>query len=615
MAPPPIDPPPPPRERLVLRGLHVVNAWSPKLAVYGITRADVPNYRALGETHDISIAEGIIESVRPSGGPSGDDAATSRQQEHRGLFAFPGLIDSHSHSLPGPTSRLYNLLHLLHGVTSVRELAGGPAFLCQAEARAIDRGDLAGPRYFYVGRALDGDPVALVASESIADASAAARAVKARAEAGAFGAKVFNNLSQSCVDAAAAEAERQGVVLVGHCPRATPLETCGLADVQHLTGLPPAPSAAWGDDQGAFCGWLAAWGRCDAARLEQVAATALRLGQAHTPTLGLYWHALHEAEAFGGPQRPADLGDGSACVPCETPALPVPVGPCRCANAPGAEAEPKLRLVVPDSAKIPDAGSPQAAAAVAAAAAGSLSPHCCAVTFARRFLPRFLSEAVWHPDRLLEPYWRCMCAQVREGLPGAFPDMLGAVAALHSAGVVLHAGTDCLTPWSCPGRSLYEELLLLRAAGLSDEEALAADTSLPGAFLATLPRYRKSPERTPASNRTLGPRAIIPPAESTLGWLGVLREGAPADVLISTADPRLGLGAALDGLVAVVAAGRYYTVAELRERVRAYGPWCRSSWSNALVPVLGPVVRSLVTPRNGPPPLPKTDDYSRQRKQ
>lgn len=54
------------------------------------------------------------------------------------------------------------------------------------------------------------------------------------------------------------------------------------------------------------------------------------------------------------------------------------------------------------------------------------------------------------------------------------------VAHLARAGVPLLAGTDAAFPGVVPGASLHAELLLLRACGLSTQDALAAATSRPG---------------------------------------------------------------------------------------------------------------------------------------
>ena len=52
-----------------------------------------------------------------------------------------------------------------------------------------------------------------------------------------------------------------------------------------------------------------------------------------------------------------------------------------------------------------------------------------------------------------------------------------------------------------------------------------------------------------------------------MAWLGFLVEGGFADLVVSRVDPRGDLFGALDTIVAVVCAGRLYSVEELRERL------------------------------------------------
>jgi cytosine/adenosine deaminase-related metal-dependent hydrolase len=51
--------------------------------------------------------------------------------------------------------------------------------------------------------------------------------------------------------------------------------------------------------------------------------------------------------------------------------------------------------------------------------------------------------------------------------------------------------------------------------------------------------------------------------------LGVIRDGAPADLLLFRRDPTASLDA-LDSLEAVVAQGRLYRIAELRDAIRRW---------------------------------------------
>lgn len=112
------------------------------------------------------------------------------------------------------------------------------------------------------------------------------------------------------------------------------------------------------------------------------------------------------------------------------------------------------------------------------------------------------------------------------------------VKALFDAGVPIHTGTDANAPNLVPGASLHRELVLLKQAGLTNEQALEAST-------------RVSP-------RSLG-----------IEGAGELRVGAPADFIVLKENPLQDLNA-LKSIRAVSQAGRFYTVEDLRGRIARY---------------------------------------------
>lgn len=154
-----------------------------------------------------------------------------------------------------------------------------------------------------------------------------------------------------------------------------------------------------------------------------------------------------------------------------------------------------------------------------------------------RLLPRFYRDVVWHPQYGL-PFLRAMgpasYAAIEQGRALRFQR----VAALYTAGVRVHAGTDVQTPFVVPGASLHEELRLLVEAGIPTEAVWALATRGAGEFLG------------------------VP-------LLGTVQVGAPADLLIFREDPTRDL-AALGTLEAVVAQGHLYTRRALDEALAAY---------------------------------------------
>jgi len=168
-------------------------------------------------------------------------------------------------------------------------------------------------------------------------------------------------------------------------------------------------------------------------------------------------------------------------------------------------------------------------------------------------LPRFYRNVVWSLSdgvpvvRRLEQ--EDFPVLTEAGLRGA-----RLVKRLHAAGVPIFAGTDTQNPFVVPGASLWRELRLLEAVGLTPEQALAAATTVPAAFL-----------REPG--------------------LGRLEPGAPADLLVLREDPTRSLDA-LDSLEAVIANGRLYTRAQLDAQLARYQQLAEGAFYDAVSTLL-----------------------------
>jgi hypothetical protein len=126
------------------------------------------------------------------------------------------------------------------------------------------------------------------------------------------------------------------------------------------------------------------------------------------------------------------------------------------------------------------------------------------------------------------------------------PKMKKVVRQLHQAGVTVHLGTDTLNPFVVPGESLHEEMQDFIDAGYTPEEVWWAATAGNGASL-------------------------------PMPDLGVLKEGAPADMLIFQHDPSRNLDA-FDSLAAVVVDGRFYYRSQLEDAILRY----RRRFDNAM---------------------------------
>jgi hypothetical protein len=401
-------------------------------------------------------------------------AGGAEATRYSGSFVLPGLIDMHVHY--GADQReLFGLLFLAHGVTTVRDTGDLTGTVAET-ARTIRDGELAGPRVLSCGPILDGEPPTWPGSRVVRDREAAGAAVEEASATGATCVKVYDSLGRDALagvrDAAAARRLR----VIGHVPHGVDLAEAGLADVQHLTGVPePLFTDA------TLRGWVESWLDLPDARIAAVVEASRRLGIAHTPTL-VMWERLSRL-----------LGDEI------------------------------------------DA------------------------TADRALLPRYYRDVVWNPQAGL-PFVRDIRPEVTTALARALPVMMRVVGRLHAAGVRVHAGTDVPSPLVVPGAGMHEELRLLAAAGLGIEGAWTAATR--------------------AAGESLG----VPD-------LGVVRAGAPADLLLFRDDPTVDLRA-LTTLRAVVAQGRLYPRADLEAAIAQHRALHASALYDTVVTALArPLLR------------------------
>lgn len=161
-----------------------------------------------------------------------------------------------------------------------------------------------------------------------------------------------------------------------------------------------------------------------------------------------------------------------------------------------------------------------------------------------QLLPRFYREVIW--ERELAAL--TAAGQGAGGAAAVIP-ALGAlqqaVRRLHAAGVRLHVGTGTPAPYVVPGVSVWSEMRWLVAVGLTPEEAWVAATR--------------------AAGESLG----IP-------QLGVLEDGAPADLLLFREDPTRNLDA-MQSLEAVMTQGRLYPARRLNGYVLEYARYVQGA--------------------------------------
>lgn len=184
-----------------------------------------------------------ITAVGPVAAPQG-----ARVIDGTGQFVIPGLWDMHVHSVFGdwfPGGRDVILpLFIANGVTGVRDMGGELAIL-QGWRDSIAAGALVGPRMVISGPMLDGyladgKSLRFPSSIPVVTPDDAVRAVRQLAAQHVDFIKVQSEVPHDAYLAAAAEAHRHGLPIVGHVPTRVTLDetiTAGQASDEHLMGL------------------------------------------------------------------------------------------------------------------------------------------------------------------------------------------------------------------------------------------------------------------------------------------------------------------------------------------------------------------------------------------
>jgi len=212
----PPDVPVPPRADRIIAGVTIWNPGEP-----------------LQPNQTIIVKDGRIAEIRPS--RPDDDPSICPD-----CIVMPGLIDAHIHTPPQlaiGNQRLFSLLYLKYGVTSVRDLGQTDDSIADLQAE-IAAGRIAGPRMYRCGPVLDGAQSSWPSALRIEGGPQAVSAVKSLKASGVSCIKAYTGLSRDAFRAAAAETKRQGLPLIGHTPHAVNLRDVSDFEVQHFTGLP-----------------------------------------------------------------------------------------------------------------------------------------------------------------------------------------------------------------------------------------------------------------------------------------------------------------------------------------------------------------------------------------
>lgn len=252
---------------------------------------------AIGPTHEVAIPAGALRV-------SANNA-----------YLMPGLVDMHAHV--DHDSDL--LLFLAKGVTTVRNMAGGPAHMDRRER--VARGEAVGPTIFTVGPIIDG-PVELWPGNSAPPLPAedyevietrldGERVVREQSAAGYDFVKVYDNLTAGAYLGVTAAAAELSIPVVGHVPFGVGLDEVlrtRMASIEHLRGYiyelfsgNAEVSLGW-DKRSRFL----AWNDVDPARLADVVQATVEADVWNVPTLTRYQKNMMPTEAhlerYAGPE-------------------------------------------------------------------------------------------------------------------------------------------------------------------------------------------------------------------------------------------------------------------------------------------------------------------------
>ena len=173
-------------------------------------------------------------------------------------------------------------------------------------------------------------------------------------------------------------------------------------------------------------------------------------------------------------------------------------------------------------------------------------------------LPRLFRDVAWLPQASIR-LGGARTSETQDELRAAYRRALEVVGRFHERGVLLQAGTDTANPFVIQGAALIQEIELLATAGLDNESALAAATTVPGRLLGL----------------------------SAGGWF---EPGAPADLVVLRNDPVADLGA-LGDVETVIADGRPYSAEFLDAELRRYQQHHRNFTWDTLLPLMVSLMR------------------------
>ncbi len=152
-----------------------------------------------------------------------------------GKWVIPGLMDMHAHA--GNSPEVPVNLYLAQGVTTIRS-PGGNISLLRLLREQIESGKITGPRLFFSGPLLDGNPPVWPDESFMVDTPARAHsAVDFLADQGVDFVKVYNNVTEPVLKEIVETARQRGLIVAGHIPRSMTMTRAvdlGMKSLEHI---------------------------------------------------------------------------------------------------------------------------------------------------------------------------------------------------------------------------------------------------------------------------------------------------------------------------------------------------------------------------------------------
>jgi imidazolonepropionase-like amidohydrolase len=202
-----------------------------QFVIKGGTLLDVRNGRQIRDSV-ILVEKGRIKKV---GDASNTEIPTDAEViDASGKWVIPGLFDMHVHGSARQDVPLS--LYVANGITAVRDMGGNITSL-RLTRKKIESGEQLGPRLFYTGNVLDGNPPVWPSISIIIDSEKEANdAVQFLIGQGANSIKIYNNITEPVLNAIVRAARREDIPVGGHVPKAISLKRAielGMNFVEH----------------------------------------------------------------------------------------------------------------------------------------------------------------------------------------------------------------------------------------------------------------------------------------------------------------------------------------------------------------------------------------------